>query len=98
MTTAQRPDVKGKQGTNRGHTQKCSHPDYIQCLCAWGKAWPTLAEIMGGCNCPCHFTTNGVQIPYGAWVAPGQREPIGVLHAIRLEKIEDKEGDDTWLL
>jgi hypothetical protein len=97
MTTAQRPAVKPQQGAKRGHIQKCAHPDHIQCLCVWGEVWPTLAQVMGGCNCPCHFSANGVPVPYGAWVPPGQREPISILHAIRLERIEEQE-DNGWLL
>jgi hypothetical protein len=97
MTTAPRP-VKPQQWASRGHIHTCVHPDHIACLSQRHGIDKPLATLLNGCDCPCHHNANGVPVPYGAWVPPGQREPIGVLHAIRLEKIEDKEGDDTWLL
>jgi hypothetical protein len=95
MTTAQRL-VKPLMG----HTRQCVHPDTIWCLMGRhqiAKKDKTFAQIMGGCDCPCHHV-NGVPVPYRAWIAPGQREPIGTLHAIRLERIEETEEDEGWLL
>lgn len=98
MTTAQRAVVRG---AHQRHIRQCAHPDFVKCLMLrHDLPWrdKTFAELMGGCDCPCHFTANGVQIPYGAWVPPGQSEPVGTLHAIRLERIEEKEEDNGWLL
>lgn len=94
---ATKPLDKPKEGANRGHIRQCVHPDFIECLAQRHDAPKSLAQIMGGCDCPCHHA-GGVPVPYGAWVPPGQREPIGTLHAIRLEKIEDEQEDNGWLL
>ena len=95
MTT--HPLDKPQQGAKRGHLYNCVHPDLFVCLRVRHDCTPGLAALMGGCNCPCHHSTNGVPIPYGAWVAPGHSEPLSVLHAIRLERIEEQE-DAGWLL
>ena len=97
MTTAQRPIVNPQQGANRGHIRQCAHPGYIECLAQRHDAPKSLAEIMGSRTRPCHHI-NGVPVPYGAWVPPGQRDPIGTLHAIRLEHMEEQEEDASWLL
>jgi hypothetical protein len=101
MTTAQHQIVKPQQGANRGHTYPCVHPEPVWCrLMRNGlneKKDYNFVAVLGGCNCPCHFT-NGVPVPYRAWVAPGQDTPIGTLHAIRLEKLEEQEDDASWLL
>ena len=100
MTTAQRPAAKPQQGAKRGHTYPCVHPDPVWCRLKRNELDEkdyNFVAVLGGCNCRCHHV-NGVQIPHGAWVPPGHREPIGVLHAIRLEKIEDEQEDNGWLL
>jgi hypothetical protein len=79
------------------HRLQCVHPDATHCLAQRHQISTTFADCMGGCNCPCHYTANGVQIPYGAWVAPGSAEPIGTSHAIDWEKME-AEAEDAWLL
>lgn len=82
------------------HTYPCAHPDALECLAQRHDAPLSLVALLGdgsGCDCPCHVAANGVQIPYGAWVPPGQAQPIGMPRAIKLEKIEEQE-DDGWLL
>lgn len=48
---------------------QCFNPNHIVCLMhQLGDKERTFAECMGGCHCPCHFTTYGALIAREEWM------------------------------